>query len=291
MKVNGGRHATYDTLKEAEIGDIVFSFGDSMIRAIGVVTGLCVDTPKPETFGKDDNGWASDGQAISVDWKPFAHPFAPQAHLDHLKPLFAKFVGLTATEPRESMQGTYMSRITQALSEALEEIACEADGFAVLAAERSSEDAIERAILNDRSLSETTRTAIIQARRGQGPFRRKLIALEKRCRLTETSNPDFLTASHIKPWAISNSDERLDEHNGLLLAPHVDRLFDKGWISFSDDGTVLVSCVQAESVIKEWRLLEAISVRSFSAKQRAYLAYHREHLFGKKYAVNSISEK
>lgn len=50
----------------------------------------------------------------------------------------------------------------------------------------------------------------------------------------------FLIASHIKPWKDSSNNERLDENNGFLLCPHHDSVFDKGLISFSDDGKILI---------------------------------------------------
>ena len=40
----------------------------------------------------------------------------------------------------------------------------------------------------------------------------------------------ILIASHIKPWRVSNNNERLDVYNGLLLLPNLDKLFDKGYI-------------------------------------------------------------
>lgn len=60
--------------------------------------------------------------------------------------------------------------------------------------------------------------------------------------MTGLALPELLRASHIKPWAeCSTDDERLDVFNGLLLAPHLDALFDAGWVTFDDDGMVLVS--------------------------------------------------
>jgi hypothetical protein len=52
---------------------------------------------------------------------------------------------------------------------------------------------------------------------------------------------DVLRASHIKPWKKSSNDERLDPENGLLLLANIDILFEKGFVSFDDDGCMLVS--------------------------------------------------
>ena len=64
-------------------------------------------------------------------------------------------------------------------------------------------------------------------------------SIESECRVTQTADKRFLIAGHIKPWRDSNNAEKIDGNNGLLFAPHVDRLFDKGWISFSDQGEIL----------------------------------------------------
>jgi predicted restriction endonuclease len=51
----------------------------------------------------------------------------------------------------------------------------------------------------------------------------------------------YQVASHIKPWAKSNNEERLDPYNGLLLLANIDKAFDLGYISFDDRGLILIS--------------------------------------------------
>ena len=48
-------------------------------------------------------------------------------------------------------------------------------------------------------------------------------------------------SSHIKPWCDSTNSERLNPENGLLLAAHIDALFDRGLISFEGGGSMLIS--------------------------------------------------
>ena len=81
----------------------------------------------------------------------------------------------------------------------------------------------------------TTREALVQARVGQGKFRSDVTDLWGKgevCALTGLDVPELLVASHINPWRDSNDDERLDPCNGLLLATHVDKLFDRYLLSF-----------------------------------------------------------
>ncbi|MDN7138095.1 HNH endonuclease [Pseudidiomarina sp. 1APP75-27a] len=96
-------------------------------------------------------------------------------------------------------------------------------------------------IEKDETIAETTKPTLIQARRGQGRFRERLIAQWQGCALTGYSNISLLMASHIKPWSKSSNDERLDPYNGLLLIPNLDKAFDLHFISFSDKGRILVS--------------------------------------------------
>lgn len=84
---------------------------------------------------------------------------------------------------------------------------------------------------------------LVVQRVGQSLFRQALLDYwHGQCAVTGLAVPELLRASHIKPWAKCASDnERLDVFNGLLLAPHIDALFDGGWISFADHGGVMVS--------------------------------------------------
>ena len=79
---------------------------------------------------------------------------------------------------------------------------------------------------------------------------------------------------------MSNNQERLDGHNGLLLAPHVDHLFDKGFISFEDSGEMIVSEKLNLDVLKAWSISQG-NYGYFSKQQQEYMCYHRENVFKK----------
>ncbi|MGU9982225.1 HNH endonuclease [Phreatobacter sp. HK31-P] len=96
----------------------------------------------------------------------------------------------------------------------------------------------DQADVDPQTETEATRAA----RLGQSKFRAALIERwQGKCPLTGIAMADLLRASHIKPWSVSDNRERLDPDNGLLLAVHIDVLFDKGLISFSDAGRLIVS--------------------------------------------------
>ena len=129
--------------------------------------------------------------------------------------------------------------------------------------------------LDPRTETEVTRAA----RLGQDRFRRDLMdRWDRRCALTGLALPDLLRASHIKPWCDSSATERLDPHNGLLLALHVDGLFDRGLITFEDDGTLTPSSTLDPEVLERLGLL-GLRVDGLSNENRSYLAVHRTTYF------------
>ena len=92
---------------------------------------------------------------------------------------------------------------------------------------------------------------------------------------------ELLRASHIKPWADCKSDaERLDVFNGLLLAPHLEALFDKGLVTFSDEGQLFCSQQLSD---RQWTLLEidrmTLQAHSLADGHWAYLRWHRAKVF------------
>jgi hypothetical protein len=125
---------------------------------------------------------------------------------------------------------------------------------------------------------------LVVQRIGQNLFREALIDFwQGRCAVTGLDVVPLLRASHIKPWAVCASDEeRLDVFNGLLLAPHLDALFDGGWITFSDDGTMLVSDALGGEARCKLGLAVWAGLSHASEAHRPYLEYHREAVFRKR---------
>ncbi len=131
-------------------------------------------------------------------------------------------------------------------------------------------------VMSDKTLSETEKTILVNTRMGQGQFRAKLVQMWGGCALTGYRNTQLLLASHIKPWRDSTNEERLDKFNGLLLLANLDKAFDLGFISFSDNGKLLISreLEQPEMI----GLKEDMSFNIMNEHKR-YLGYHRAELF------------
>ena len=101
-----------------------------------------------------------------------------------------------------------------------------------------------------------------------------------KCCLCGVENPLLLTASHIKPWSVSSSSEKLDAENGFLLCPSHDALFDEGLISFTDDGNIIISERLSDIDRMFTNVVPTMNV-SLSEANRKYLEYHRENVFRK----------
>jgi hypothetical protein len=123
----------------------------------------------------------------------------------------------------------------------------------------------------------TEKRLLRDARVGQGKFRSALLKRHGGCCVaTGISHGDVLIASHIKPWSVSTSHERLDPWNGFLFSAMIDKLFDRGLISFTDDGRLLVSPRLTDG---DRKLCGLSNVRRIAVPPRSlgYLAYHRHH--------------
>jgi predicted restriction endonuclease len=121
---------------------------------------------------------------------------------------------------------------------------------------------------------------LVVQRVGQGLFREALLRRwSGRCAITGVDVPEFLRASHIKPWAHCASDaERLDPDNGLLLVANWDAAFDHGLVTFTDVGTVEWSARLPMSV-RETLGMTSCSLPIGGAAMRRYLEWHRQHVF------------
>ncbi len=110
--------------------------------------------------------------------------------------------------------------------------------------------------------TETEKDAVVKQRIGQGPFRNKLLRRSHTCQVCGLAQESLLRASRVKPWKASNNREKLDTDNGLLLCVLHDGLFDKGLISFSPTGNILISETLTQEDRDKLHLDEAMRRRS-----------------------------
>ncbi len=292
-KADGNRNPFYEFMREVAPGDIIFSFEGAYIRAISVVKSYCYECPKPVEFGTSGPNWNDIGWKVDVHYIDLIHQIRPADHINKINPVLPSKYSPLQNDGR-GMQGVYLTKVPESLMQVLNDlIGREAKDIISMSYISDGigqygqglvewEEHISQQIINDTALEETQKSQIILARRGQGMFRSNVQRLEVQCRVTKVDREEHLRASHCKPWRdCENSDERLDGENGLLLTPSIDHLFDRGFISFEDNGELLVSPVAHKTSMRRMGVPtdETVNVGNFSEGQRKYLDYHRNYVF------------
>lgn len=282
---NGAFNRFYENMKLVEPGDLILSFADQRIGYVGLATDRAVTNAKPDFGGKGEN-WDQEGWLVPVRWTKLKAPVQPKALIDQLRPtLPTKYAPLT--KEGNGLQSVYLATIPEAMAAVFVQASKEIDQAAKVPSfeienepVRRFEDRVEAAIKNNTTIDTTEKQELVLARRGQGKFRRNLEQIEDCCRLTGVRDRRFLRASHIKPWRLCETNhERLDGYNGLLLTPTFDHLFDKGYISFSDDGAILISDRLPNEVRCSLGLAQAVNAKTLTEAHEKYLAFHRKGVF------------
>lgn len=278
-KSDGGRNPFYDTMCSVQPGDVIFSFCDTLIRAIGVAIGPAETAPKPD-FGNVGTNWSAEGWLVPVEFQALPKPVRPKDHIDELRPyLPEKYSPLQ--QNGNGVQSIYLAEVPDRLAYVLRAlIGVDYSGAVKELTEvelaLAEKPAADYSITGRTDIGETTKLQLIRSRNGQGLFRANVRLNETFCRVTRVADPKHLRASHIKPWARSTDTEKLNGCNGLLLAPHVDHLFDQGFISFDHGGKLVISRHLEASVLDKWAIGPDVNVGTFNSQQSDFLEYHRD---------------
>jgi len=267
-------------------GDLLCIASEDTLCAAGVVLKvpqgeqrmMAADNP-PHAQGQMEHGFA-----VPVRLGAFSNP-----------PRFADHAArLTGVMPRRNaplraggslnrdawlclMPAPLVATIRELLRGELEQIVSAATA---MLGSRLGDDAAE-AILQQRSdLDAALKAELLHARYGQGLFRANVERWQQGCRITGLLDRRHVRAVHIKPWARSSDAERLDGHNGLLLSPHLAHLFERGYLSFSNAGALLISRELNPAVVRSWAIDSDSSCGTFAPEQHPYLEFHRGEIFG-----------
>lgn len=292
-KSNNARNPYYDFMREVAPGDVVFSYSDTFVKAVGIAASHAYEAPKPLEFGRAGAVWNKIGWRVDVNYIELQSPIRPADHMRTLAPrLPAKFAPLLADG--RGLQNIYLTCLTRPFVEELVALLGEPARRVIGGLSIADQSTVEKGLIgqleweehlrsrldDDPSLTETERQAVILSRRGQGRFKQNVLEFEKRCRVTGVEKLEHLRASHCKPWRDSDNSERLDGNNGLLLTPSVDHLFDRGYIGFEENGDLIVSPVADGYSLARMGVPtnESINVGAFRDSQQEYLAFHRENI-------------
>jgi putative restriction endonuclease len=265
-------------------GDIVFSFAQGAIGAIGVALGSAREAAKPLEFDSiaeyadTQSGWLVPVRFMTLanslrteDYNAELAPVLPRKHPPILPGGASNQHVMLASVPH--IMAETLSRLLDGEVERIVGTITESVGRSL------AEDAAEAAIQQRTDISPAQKSDLLKSRHGQGVFRTNLELNEHSCRITGVLDRRHLWATHIKPWSECDDAEKLDGSNGLLMSPHVAHLFERGYISFSDEGDLLVSQELNPVVLDNWHIQLPLSVGEFRPEQCYFLGYHRREVF------------
>ena len=287
---NGGRNPFYESMREVSPGDLVFSFKDTYICAVGIAESYCWENPKPLEFGAAGQNWENIGWKVKVRFTELRNLVRPKNHMSLLSPhLPTKYSPLQPNG--NGLQSVYLAEVSAGFADVLMRLVGQEVEPLQLAAQTvvpaSTDDLeiwekrIEQVVVKDFTVHETERIAIVNARLGQGLFKDRVRKIEARCRITGVENMTHLIASHCKPWRDSNNEVRLNGENGLLLTTSIDHLFDRGFIGFENNGRLIISPVAHRPSLEKMGVdtTNQVNVGPFSSGQRSFLEFHRTSVF------------
>ena len=164
-------------------GDVVFSYANTRLGAVGHVTEAAVASPKPHEFGKVGDYWANEGWLVNVYFTPAPKPIFPKQHIDAIAPLLPSRYSPIQSNGNGN-QVTYLASISDALGRLLLAL-MEFDALPIFETRsfvRESEPNLDvlddlSEIENHTDISETQRLQLAKARIGQGFFRKQVMLL------------------------------------------------------------------------------------------------------------------
>lgn len=263
--VNAGWKHVSDVSK----GDIIFCHANGEIIYVAIATKdpYLSQRPPNRTYDK----WKKEGNKIEVDLEVLATPVSNKEFKDEFIPLFNSQTSPKLFTVKREPSQQYMVSIPDGA------------GALILNALGDASINIQDKLNTSKGKQkpqETTRDSWVKSRIGQGQFRDDVLALwNSTCPITKVDIPGLLIASHIVSWQLSNDQEKLDKFNGLPLSPDVDKLFDKGFISFSDEGEILIHKSISTTLLDQLGIDQSKRIESLKADNLPYLKRHRE-LYG-----------
>ena len=226
----------WKTMTQVQPGDIIFNYVDGAIRSYCRATTPAYTCEKPEAITQE---WEQSGYRVDVVYTVTEKPFFVMKHLKELGGLFPTKYSPVSIKHKRGNQ-IYLAKISRELGKALAN-----KMHLQLEEEQGSSPNIEVPTTKPElhlKLSDTEKDAVYKRRTTQGQFRDDLrLRYNDRCAVTGLDIVELLVASHIKPWSGSTAKERNNPDNGLLLAVHLDKLFDRHLITFDTQGRILIA--------------------------------------------------
>lgn len=271
--ISGNPVFHWDTMDKLLINDIVFNYSNKAVLGYSIVKSLPYLTPKPAEFNWGVN-WKDEGRMCDVEYYDFEQNLKLSDIPADILRLFPKLHSPLISTGLAANQG-YLYKISEECGSKILEVANvnSVNYFDI------SEENHDGLIISNELPNITSRRGLVTSRVGQGLYRRKLLQRwEDKCAVSNCSITEILIASHIKPWCDSNSFERLDVDNGILLSPKYDALFDRYLISFEDTGEIIISAKLTQQVLGDLKISGNEKIKNITEGNKKYLAEHRNKL-------------
>ncbi|MDX9750573.1 MAG: HNH endonuclease [Flavobacteriales bacterium] len=141
-------------------------------------------------------------------------------------------------------------------------------------------DESNQVLKEDQQIKATTKDILMGVRVGQERFRKRILRTLKSCPITGIDDARLLNASHIKPWAVCDDNERMNIHNGFVFSLIIDRLFDRGLLTFDEGKNLILSTSLSNKNIERAGLNRHHIYKKLPIEGREpFLQFHRDNVF------------
>ena len=264
MDKNGKRFLlpSWETMKYVKSGDIIFCNKDREI--VYVATAIANSEPAPRPHNRSFDKWEREGTRVNLELTVLDHPIDISQFCDIFINVFNELSKPKVFAETGSCTQTYMCEIPEAAARMV----------ASFIQDDVSLDFSNGPTKVKEATGSSKQTTIL-ARVGHGPYREKLFRIwGGRCAVTGIAVGSILNASHIVSWSISNEKEKVDPYNGLPLIPNLDRLFDRGMISFDDNGCLLYKPGTVD-LLRDLKIPLNSKIEGLFEQNKKYLQRHR----------------
>lgn len=275
---NGKSFFHWTNMTKLKSNDFVFNYRKGFLVGYCIVQSNGYLNPQPEEFNVDvewhDEGYMADALYFQLPEPiPLVRVFDEIAHY-----LPSKYSPLNVVDK----DGQTIVRANQGyLYELNEQIGERLISFFGIGYDHSGDvtDANAEKVPDYIPPDSTSRRGLVTSRIGQGQYRRRILRRwGYKCAVTGSAIKEVLIASHIVPWRESTDAERLDIDNGILLSPVYDALFDRHFISFNDDGNIILSKAISKEGYTAFGIDGNERIEGLTERNIAYLKRHRDRL-------------
>lgn len=277
QKTKSGKNVYHwDNMTKIKKGDIIFSLYKRNIVSINIATQNYIEANRPTDLDSV-NLWGKEGWKVNVEYNVLKNLVSIDDNIEEILKLCSKKYA-PFTKQGKGSQG-YLFEISREMGEYLINLANQYNKTNILVLSSEENEYIEDTeILLNTFKDETEKERVVKSRLGQGLFKSKLLTKSCECKICGMKIKELLIASHCKPWKVCSNKERLDANNGMLLCPTHDALFDKGLISFNEDGNIKISSRISKDQFYLLNINESITI-SVNKDQKKYIKYHMMYIF------------